>query len=93
MNFKEFISFKEDTGAKSVLYPLGHDGIGLYPLSYYMPSSADALIYISQDDRIFNNGEKAIHSIEHIPGKPSFPPTKNPNNGEAKPFSIKHISR
>lgn len=95
MNFKEFLMIKEGTsmGSKSMLYPLGYNGIGLYPLSYYMPYSADALVYISQDNRIFHNGDGTPHSIKHIPGRPSFSPTKNPNNGENKPFSIKHIPR
>ena len=95
MNFKDFIALKEGTtvGAKTLLYPLGYGGIGLYPLQHFMPYSADALIYISQDDRLYHNGEGPPNSITHIPGRPSWPATKNPNNGDGEPFSIKHISR
>lgn len=95
MNFKEFLELKEGTtiGAKSSLYPLGYGGLGLYPLQHFMPYSADALVYISNDKRLYKNGDGAPFSIKHIKGKPSFPETKNPNNGDGEPFSIKHISR
>lgn len=90
MNFREWLSLTESAtpASKTLLYPLGYGGIGLYPLQYYMPSNADALIYISQDERLFHNGDS---KIAHIPGKPSFPPTQNPNNGDGPPHSIRHV--
>ena len=92
MNFKEWLLAEvEATSGKTILYPLGYGGIGLYPLQYYLPSAADAITYITHDKRLYHNGEGAPWSIKHIPPEPAWPATKNPNNGEGKPFSIDHV--
>lgn len=91
INFSDWFLLKESAGRpgnKSGLYPLGYGGIGLYPPAYWLPSAADAILYVSIDDRLFDNGIKKPWSIEHIPGPT---PYKTPNNGEGKPFSIEKI--
>ena len=92
MDFKEWLLQEiEATSGKTSLYPLGYGGIGLYPLQYFLPTAADALVYITNDKRLYHNGDGPPFSITHIPGKPSWPPTKNPNNGDGPPFSIRNL--
>lgn len=81
LNFKEWlINENSNPGAKTGLYPLGYGGIGLYPPSWYTTRSADAIFYLSQDERIYNfktkeivtkglnSGEGGLWNIKHIPG-------------------------
>lgn len=87
MSFKMWLS-EGKTSGKTPLYPMGYGGIGLYPLQTYMPSSADALLYISLDDRLWSNGDGPPWDIRHIPGHRQY---KNPNSGTKEPFKITHI--
>jgi hypothetical protein len=68
MDFKKWLLLQEveATSGKTGLYPLGYGGIGLYPLQYFLPIAADAITYIDQDKRLYNNGEKAPFPITHI---------------------------
>lgn len=89
--FSEFMVLKEDdrrTGGKTGLYPLGYGGIGLYPDADMMTQSADAVFYLSIDNRLFSNGDVAPFSIAHLPGHKQY---DNPNSGENEPFDISHI--
>ena len=83
----------EATSGKTGLYPLGYGGISLYPSLYFIPISGDAITYISQDERLYNNGEGSPFNIKHIGGRPSWPPTKNPNNGDNPPFNLNKIKK
>ena len=94
MNFKKWLQISEGkTAARSPLYPLGYGGIGLYPYEYWLPSTADALVYMMDDPRLcyFKNGEGPPFKITHIYGAPSWPVGKNPHCGEKAPFSIVHV--
>jgi len=90
MSFKQWLLISEGkTSGKTALYPLGYGGIGLYPLQTYLPGSADALLYISIDDRLWKNGDGPPWDITHLPGHKQW---KNPNSGTKEPFDIRHIS-
>lgn len=83
---------KEDdrrTGSKTGLYPMGYGGIGLYPDADMMTHSADAVFYLSQDTRLFNNGDSAPFSITHLPGHKQY--GDGINSGEGHPFNISHL--
>lgn len=84
LNFKEWLLLeRSNTGAKTGLYPLGYGGVGLYPPQWYITRSADAIFYLSKDDRIYNfktkemvnkklnTGDGGLWNIEHIPGTPN----------------------
>jgi hypothetical protein len=58
---------------KTGLYPLGYDGIGNYPPADIITSSADAIYYLSVDDRFASWWEGSPFDISHIPGKPVEP--------------------
>lgn len=90
-SFKNWFKINEGkTSGKTGLYPLGYGGIGLYPLQTYLPGSADALLYISLDNRLYDNGDGPPFSIKHIPGEPKN--YGDGNNGTKAPFDIRHIS-
>lgn len=86
---KSQVAISEDFRAKTALYPLGYGGIGLYPLSWYMPYSADAVLYVTQDERLYCNGDKAPFDISHIPGHKQY--GDKINNGESHPYDIKDV--
>ena len=88
--FNEYLVLKESrrTGSKTGLYPLGYGGVGLYPDADMMTQSADAVFYLSIDNRLFNNGDEAPFSITHLPGHKQY---EQPNSGENSPFDINHI--
>lgn len=88
MNFKEWL-IKEGSnpGSKTGLYPLGYGGIGLYPTAWYPTRSADAIFYMSIDDRIYKGEDGGKFNINHLPGKP---PQKM-NSGEQGLWKIDHI--
>lgn len=88
MNFKEWL-IKEGSnpGSKTGLYPLGYGGIGLYPPAWYPTRSADAIFYLSIDERIYKSKESGQFDISHIPGKVN---TKL-NSGENGVWDIKHL--
>ncbi len=58
------------TSAKTGLYPLGYGGIGNYPPEYAIPSSADAIYYISADERLQKCWEKEPFKIDHLTPHP-----------------------
>jgi hypothetical protein len=81
MNFKEwFLNEASNPGSKTGLYPVGYGGIGLYPPQWYLTRSADAIFYISNDDRIYNfkthkmvnkylnSGDGGLWSIKNLLG-------------------------
>jgi hypothetical protein len=88
MNFKEWL-LQEGTnpGAKTGLYPLGYGGIGLYPPQWYPTRSADAIFYMSIDERIYKGKDGGSFNIEHIPGDPP----KTMNKGDKGIWDISHI--
>ena len=75
------IKWKFQSRAKTGLYPTGYGGIGLYPPQWYMTRSADAIFYLSIDDRIYNfkthkmankylnSGDGGLWDISKIPGQ------------------------
>lgn len=79
----------EDFRSKTPLYPMGYGGIGLYPLSWFMPYSADAVLYITQDERLYCNGDKSPFDISHIPGHKQY--GDKVNNGDGHPWNIKDM--
>jgi hypothetical protein len=85
MNFKEWL-FSEGTnpGAKTGLYPLGYAGIGLYPPQWYLTRSADAIFYMSIDERIYSAKD---HKLKELPG--SVP--KKMNSGDRGTWNISHL--
>jgi len=88
MNFKEWL-IKEGSnpGSKTGLYPLGYGGIGNYPPSWYLTRSADAIYYLSVDERIYKSQDGGSFSIRHIPGKID----QRMNSGEEGTWNISHI--
>lgn len=58
------------TYGKTGLYPLNYQGVGQYPPAYLMPASADALYYISMDDRLQKIWEKEPFKIDHLKPQP-----------------------
>jgi len=84
-----FKSFLEGTnpGAKTGLYPLHYGGVGLYPPQWYLTRSADAIFYVSRDERIFKSTDGGSFNINHIPGGPP----KKANSGEGGMWNINHI--
>ena len=109
MQFKDWLNINEasNPGSKTGLYPPGYGGIALYPPQWYLTRSADAIFYLSIDDRIYNfknhkmidtslnTGEGGLWNIKHIPGGgDQAKPTKDGlgvNNGEGGMWNIKHI--
>lgn len=88
MNFKEWlISERSNTSGKTGLYPLGYGGIGLFPPQWYLTRSADAIFYLSIDDRIYKGDDGGKFNIKHLPGEP---PQKL-NHGEDGIWKINHI--
>lgn len=79
MNFKEFINEGSNPGSKTGLYPLGYGGVGNYPPSWYLTRSADAIYYLSIDERIYKGQEGGQFNITHIP-----PKSKEKMNGGEK---------
>ncbi len=59
-----------DTSGKTGLYPLGYQGVGQYPPEYMLPRSADAIYYISADDRLQKCWEKGPFKIDHLKPNP-----------------------
>jgi hypothetical protein len=88
MNFKEWL-VKEGTnpGAKTGLYPLGYGGIGLYPPQWYPTRSADAIFYMSIDDRIYKGKDNGSFDITHLPGHGN----SSLNKGDEGLWNIKHL--
>lgn len=72
------------TGGKTGLYPLGYAGIGNYPMAYMINTAADALTYMSADDRISSNLEGAPFDITHMKPGPT-PPKESKLSGKIVP--------
>jgi hypothetical protein len=92
MNFKEWllqsneiIKESSNTSGKTGLYPLGYGGIGLFPPQWYVSRSADAIFYLSIDDRIYKVNDGKQFSIKHIPGDSSQ------NTNSKRLWKIDHI--
>ena len=88
MNFKEWL-LKEgsNAGSKTGLYPLGYGGIGLYPPQWYTTRSADAIFYLSIDDRIYKGKNAGDFDITKLPGESN----EKLNHGEKGIWDISHI--
>ena len=102
--FRKFGKWLEDKlvtegsnpGSKTGLYPLGYGGVGLYPPSWYLTRSADAIFYLSQDERIYDAKEGKLKGLPgEVPNKMNGgnPPQKNyaAKYGDGEPWSIKHL--
>lgn len=89
LGFSDYVMLREDFRSKTPLYPLGYGGIGLYPTQYFIPYSADAVLYITQDERLYTNGDGPPHDIRHLPGHKQY--GDKCNNGEGEPFAIKDV--
>jgi len=95
ITFKEWIQNKHPSfivegtnpGAKTGLYPLGYGGIGLYPPQWYLTRSADAIFYMSIDDRICKNYDGGKFSIKHIEKSPP----SSMNSGDKGSWDISHL--
>jgi hypothetical protein len=91
MEFKLFFEDEMRTAGKTILYPLGYGGIGLYPDAAMMSRSADAVLYLTTDKRLYKNGDATPFSLKALPGHKQY--GDKINNGEKKPFSIEFISK
>lgn len=87
LNFKEWLIEGSNPGGKTGLYPLGYGGIGLYPPQWYPTRSADAIFYMSVDDRIYSGKDGGKFNISHIPGKSN----EKLNSGEGGLWNIKKL--
>jgi len=75
LTFYEFLSKIKNlnegaTSGKTGLYPLGYQGVGQYPPEYMLPASADAIYYISADERLQKCWEKEPFKIDHLKPMP-----------------------
>jgi hypothetical protein len=68
VNFYKYLEIINEgkTAGKTGLYPLGYGGIGNYPPEYLLPGSADAIYYISADERLQKCWEKEPFKIDHL---------------------------
>lgn len=88
MNFKEWlIGEGSNPGSKTGLYPMGYGGIGLYPPSWYPTRSADAIYYLSIDERIYKGEDGGDFDITHLPPKSDG----KMNRGEKGKWDISHL--
>lgn len=87
--FKLFLEGATRTALKTVHYPLGYGGIGLYPDAYYTPIAADAVLYISIDKRLYDNGDNKPFCLKNLPGHKQY--GDKINNGEKEPFAIEKL--
>jgi hypothetical protein len=85
MNFKEWLITEAQEGSKTGLYPLGYGGIGLYPPQAYLTKSADAIFYLSIDERIYKG--KDHQRIKKIP----HPSITKLNLGDGPIWDITHL--
>jgi hypothetical protein len=85
MNFREWlVNEGSNPGAKTGLYPLGYGGIGLYPPQWYLTRSADAIFYLSMDERIYSASDK---KLKNLPGKVP----ESLNAGDDGSWDISHL--
>jgi len=88
MEFKAWLVEHEGTSGKTGLYPLGYGGIGLYPPQCYLTRSADAIYYLSIDERIYKAKDGPPFDITHLPGKASH---KSAEPGEGGIWDISKL--
>jgi hypothetical protein len=91
-SFSDFALLKEAsrlTSSKTGLYPMGYGGIGLYPDADYLTHAADAIVYLTQDKRLYSNGDNAPFDITHLPGHDQY--GDGVNSGDSEPFAIHHV--
>jgi len=91
-SFAEYVLLKEGsrlTSSKTGLYPLGYGGLGLYPDADYLTHAADAILYLTQDTRLYHNQDSAPFDISHLDGHKLY--GDRINNGDAEPFDIKNL--
>jgi hypothetical protein len=74
-------------GSKTGLYPMSYGGIGLYPPPWYLTRSADAIYYLTNDERIYRSEEGGKFNIKHIPAKPTINTVAKRGFGILKVFS------
>jgi hypothetical protein len=67
----------------------GYGGIGLYPYADYLTHAADAIYYLTKDERLYHNGDAGPFDITHLPGHKQY--GDKVNNGDHAPFDITHI--
>jgi hypothetical protein len=84
-NHPGVISESSNPGSKTGLYPLGYGGIGLYPPAWYLTRSADAIFYLSIDERIYKGKDDIV--INKLPGRSE----KSLNAGEGPIWDITHL--
>lgn len=92
MIFNEWLILKENgrrTAGKTELYPLGYGGIGLYPDADYLTHSADAIVYLTNDKRLYKNGDNNPFNISNLPSHKQY--GDRINSGDKDPFSIEKI--
>ena len=79
ITFCEWLTLIKEQGErrKFGLYPPGYDGIGFYPLAYFVPASADVMFYMDASDLMYYGYEGSPFKITHIPGKPKLPSGHN----------------
>ena len=87
INHSDTLSEGSNPGSKTGLYPLGYGGIGLYPPAWYLTRSADAIFYLSIDDRIYKGNDGGDFNISNLPGRPE----KNSQPGEGGIWDITHL--
>ena len=85
INHSDTLSEGSNPGSKTGLYPLGYGGIGLYPPAWYLTRSADAIFYLSIDDRIYKGKDDIV--ISKLPGRSE---TKL-KSGEGPIWDITHL--
>lgn len=77
------------TAGKTILYPLSYAGLGLYPPADYLTRSADAIVYLTKDERLYHNGDRNPFDIRHLPGHKQY--GDKANNGDSEPFNINNL--
>jgi hypothetical protein len=86
MNFKKWLLTEgSNPGAKTGLYSLGYGGIGLYPPQWYLTRSADAVFYLSIDERIYKQKDHPV--IKNIPAVKE----KKFEKGDGSIWDITHL--
>lgn len=88
MEFKKWLMEEgSNPGVKTGLYPLGYGGIGLYPPSWYPTRSADAIYYMSIDERIYKGKDGGKFDITHLPPKSK----ETMSRGDQGTWDITHL--
>ncbi len=64
------------TGAKLSLYPLAYGDIGLYPPGEYITHSADAIYYLSREERKYYGQSGPPYNVLHL--KVDYPENEIP---------------